>query len=121
MTTIANTINKPIIILICLNTSTLEKNVDIAPFCGAVEALSLLSNNKKSITYQFLDSTIVRYGLIETTFDLIPKDLDLKTEIESEKVTNFNLEVVNNRQSFLFSYIKDYGKKDLIINTLNNN
>lgn len=80
-----------------------------------------LSNNQKSITYQFLDSTIVRYGLIETTFDLIPKDLDLKTEIESEKVTNFNLEVVNNRQSFLFSYIKDYGKKDLIINTLNNN
>lgn len=80
-----------------------------------------LSNNQKSITYQFLDSTIVRYGLIKTTFDLIPKDLDLKTEIESEKVTNFNLEIVNNRQSFLFSYIKNYGKKDLIINTLNNN
>ena len=39
-----------------------------------------LSNNQKSITYQFLDSTIVRYGLIETTFDLIPKDLDLKTD-----------------------------------------
>lgn len=80
-----------------------------------------LSNNQKSITYQFLDSTIVRYELIETTFNLTPKDLDLKTEIESEKVTNFNLEVVNNRQSFLFSYTKDYGKKDLIINTLNNN
>lgn len=79
-----------------------------------------LSNNKQNITYDFLDSTIIRYGKIKTTFNLIPKELDFETNLETEKVTKLNLEVVNNRQSFLFLSVKDYGIKGLIINTLNN-
>lgn len=77
----------------------------------------ILTNNTTEISYHFLDSTIVRQGTIKTIFELIPKEIDLEYNYSTDKVTNINLEVVNNRQSFLFSAIKDYGVKDLIINT----
>lgn len=99
---------------------TFNQDWDKALVITAKEKQLYLSNSNKSITYEFLDSTIVRDGVIKTTFDLIPKELDIETNFTTNRVTKLNLEVINNRQSFLFLSVKDYGVKNLITNTSNN-
>ncbi len=79
-----------------------------------------LSNNKQTVFYDFLDSTIVRKGNITTTFDLIPKTFSTTSNLANEKITEVELEIMNNQQSFLFSYFKEYGIKDQVLESLNN-
>ena len=75
---------------------------------GSDEEL-LLTNKEKLVRYEFQDSIVVRNGNVRTTFTLIPKDISIERELNSENVTKIKLELENNNQSFLFSSSKNYG------------
>lgn len=82
---------------------------------GSDEEL-LLTNKEKLVRYEFQDSIVVRNGNVRTTFALIPKDVSVERELNSENVTKIKLELENNNQSFLFSSSKNYGIQSSVNN-----
>ncbi|MCT4581135.1 MAG: prepilin-type N-terminal cleavage/methylation domain-containing protein [Flavobacteriales bacterium] len=74
-----------------------------------------LANHQQTITYDFLDSTIVRTGNIATTFHLIPTAFSSRSNFNNEKITQIELEVDHNQQHFVFSSSKSYGIKDQVL------
>ena len=76
------------------------------------------SNNLETIEYQFEDSTIVRIANTIQTFNLIPKTREFENNSD-DKVTKLSLELISNRQKFVFSHFKSYGIKNEVENNLN--
>ena len=72
-------------------------------------------NHIETIEYQFEDSTITRIAKTEQTFDLIPKTIEVEKDKENN-VIKLSLELISNRQKFVFSHFKFYGVKNAVEN-----